>query len=133
MRIYFYVEKVLPVPDHVDYYVNFMDSSTYISKEGKTKTTRRSLPRIDAMLEWGVVKEGDVIVPKGREGEAILLDNGNVLVDQVEKSLQAWLKEIYGWSSVETYAFSVHKESGKSLSEIRRAYMEKEEKDTMEV
>lgn len=131
--IYFNIEKVLPVPDYVDYYVNFMDSPTYTSNKGKTKTIRRSLPRIDEMLEWGVVNEGDVIVPKGREGEAILLENGNVLVNQVEKSLQSWLREIYGWSSVETYAFSVHKESGKTLSEIRRAYMEEDEKDPMEV
>lgn len=131
--IYFYVEKVLPVPDHVDYYVNFMESLTYTSKKGKTKTIRRSLPRIDAMLEWGVVKEGDVIVPKGREGEAILLRNGNVIVDEVEKSLQSWLKDIFGWSSVETYSFSVHKESGKTLAQIREEYMVQEESECCEI
>ncbi|MED1472671.1 hypothetical protein [Bacillus salipaludis] len=46
-----------------------------------------------------------------------------------EKSLQAWLKEIYGWSSVQTYVFDIHKESGKSLSEIREEYMEQQAKD----
>lgn len=34
-------------------------------------------------------------------------------------------KRVFGWSSVETYAFSVDKKSGKTLSELRQEYMEK--------
>ncbi len=41
-------------------------------------------------------------------------------------SIQAWLKEVYGWASVHTYAFAIHKESSRTLSEIREEYMEKE-------
>ncbi len=52
--------------------------------------------------------------------------NGNVIVDGEERSMRVWLKEIYGWSSVQTYVFAVHKESGKTLSEIREEYMEQE-------
>lgn len=43
------------------------------------------------------------------------------------KSLQSWLKSIYGWSSVQTYGFSIDKESGKTLSEIRDEYMLEQE------
>lgn len=132
-EIYFYIDKILSVTDYVDYYVNFMDSSITSSKTGKKKTIRREFPKIDSMIEWGVVKEGDIITPKGREGEAKLLKNGNVIVNGEEKSLQAWLKDVFGWSSVETYSFSVHKESGKTLSEIRREHMEQEEKKQLEV
>ena len=32
---------------------------------------------------------------------------------------------VFGWSSVETYAFSVDKKSGKTLKELRQEYMEK--------
>jgi len=39
--------------------------------------------------------------------------------------MQMWLKEIYGWASIETYAFTVDKESGKTLKEIRKENMEK--------
>ena len=35
-------------------------------------------------------------------------------------------KGVYGWSSVETYGFSIHKETGKTLREIRGEYMGKE-------
>jgi len=126
-EIYFNIEKLLPTSDYNDYYVNLMDKSDIVKGTKTTKTKRRSLPKIDAMLEWGVVKEGDIIVAKNKEDESTLLSNGHVSVDGEEKSIQSWLKEIFGWSSVQTYAFTVHKETGKTLSEIRKEYMENKE------
>ena len=131
--IFFYVEKLLPVTNYDDYYVNLMDKSAVTIVTGDKKITRRSLPKIDLMLEWGVVKEGDIIVAKGREDEGRLLSNGNVMVNGEEKSMQAWLKEVYGWSSVQTYVFAVHKETGKTLSQIREEYMLKKETDNTEI
>ncbi len=125
--LFFYVEKLLPVTNYEDYYVNLMDKSVMATVAGDKKITRRSLPKIDLMLEWGAVKEGDIIVAKGREDEGRLLSNGNVMVNGEENSMQAWLKEIYGWSSVQTYVFAVHKETGKTLSQIREEYMEQKD------
>ncbi|SHG37709.1 hypothetical protein [Ornithinibacillus halophilus] len=128
--VYLLTEKLLPVTNYVDYYVNLMDKNLPATvKRTKTGGTRRSLPKIDAMLEWGVVKAGDGIVAKDRENEGVLLANGNILADDIEQSMQAWLKEIYGWSSVQTYVFAIHKESGKSLSKIREEYMEQQEEN----
>lgn len=121
--IYLLKEKVLPVTNYEDYYVNLMDKSLAVSIKRNKGGTRRTLPKIDAMLEWGVVKEGDIIVAKDRGNEGVLMANGNIVVNEEEKSMQAWLKEIYGWSSVQTYVFAIHKESGKSLSQIREEYM----------
>jgi hypothetical protein len=123
-NIYLQIEKLLPVTNYEDYYVNLMDKSLPVIVKRSKGGTRRTLPKIDAMLEWGVVKEGDVIVAKDRGNEGILLANGNIMVNDKEQSIQAWLKEIYGWSSVQTYVFAIHKESGKSLSKIREEYME---------
>lgn len=131
--LFFYVEKLLPVTNYDDYYVNLMDKSLIATASGEKKIIRRSLPKIDLMLEWGVVKEGDIIVAKGREDEGRLLSNGNVLVNGEEKSMQAWLKEIYGWSSVQTYVFAVHKETGKTLSQIREEYMTQKETKNIEL
>lgn len=131
--LFFYVEKLLPVTNYDDYYVNLMDKSIVTTVTGDKKITRRSLPKIDLMLEWGVVKEGDIIVAKGREDEGRLLSNGNVMVNGEEKSMQAWLKEIYGWSSVQTYVFAVHKETGKTLSQIREEYMAQKETENTEI
>ena len=131
--IFFYVEKLLPITNYDDYYVNLMDKSVTTTATRDKKITRRFLPKIDLMLEWGVVKEGDTIVAKGREEEGRLLSNGNVMVNGEEKSMQAWLKEIYGWSSVQTYVFAVHKETGKTLSQIREEYMLQKETDNTEI
>lgn len=132
-EVYFYVEKLLPVTKYDDYYVNLMDKSIITSIPSDKKITRRSLPKIDLMLEWGVVKEGDIIVAKGKEDEGTLLSNGNVLVNGKERSMQVWLKEIYGWSSVQTYVFAVHKETGKTLSQIREEYMAQKEIESTEI
>ncbi|HHY08730.1 MAG TPA: hypothetical protein GX530_09490 [Corynebacteriales bacterium] len=125
-ELYLHTEKVLPPTSYDDYYVNLM-GKPLADLAKKNKITRRSLPRIDAMLEWGVVKEGGIIVAKDKEDEGTLLANGNVMVDGEEKSIASWLKEVFGWSSVQTYALAVHKESGKTLSQIREEYMEQEE------
>lgn len=124
-EIYLNPEKLLPLTDYDDYYVNLMDKSYPALKQNKD-STRRLLPKIDAMLDWGVVKAGDIIVPKDRDGKGTLLKNGNVLVEGKEISMQMWLKDIYGWSSIQTYNFAIHKESGKTLSQIREEYMNKQ-------
>lgn len=128
--IYLRTERLLPIVNHDDYYVNLMDRGAIAPSRNKDYK-KRILPKIDAMLSWGVVNEGDIIVAKNRGEEATLLANGNVMVDGKEKSMQAWLKKVYGWSSVHTYVFAIHKETGKPLSQIREEYMEKE-KDGMQ-
>jgi hypothetical protein len=49
---------------------------------------RPALPKINEMLEWGVVKEGDIIVAKGQDHEGILKRNGNVEVNGEEIPMQ---------------------------------------------
>jgi len=123
-------EKILPLTNYDDYYVNLMDKTASAVKQHKG-TIRRSLPKIDAMLDWGIVKAGDIIVAKGRENEAILQKNGNVLVEGKEMSLLAWLKEVFGWSNIATYDFSILKDNGKTLAQIREEYMNKQAAESM--
>ena len=119
------MKKVLPVLEYEDFYVSIASSGS-ITKGKRKDITRRVLPKIDALLEWGVVEAGDVLIAKGTTEEAVLQSDGRVKTPDGEKtSIQRWLKCVFGWSSVETYAFSVHKETGKTLSELRREYMEK--------
>ena len=121
------VEKVLPVAKYEDYYVDFLDAPVKRSIQ-KNTITRRVLPKIDKLLKWGAVREGDIITAKGRDDETTLLANGNVIVNGEEMSMQKWLKGVYGWSSVQTYVFAIHKSTNKSLSIIREEYMEVREK-----
>lgn len=125
-EVYLDIEKVLPVSEYNDYYVNLMDRSKTSKVSYKNSIIRKSLPKINALIEWGAVKPGDIIVAKGKSDEATLLENGNVSVFGKEISLQVWLKNLYGWSSIQTYAFAIQKVSGKTLSQIREEYMERQ-------
>lgn len=129
-QVYIKIEKVLPLSTYKDYYVNFLDSPIKSSSQ-KKGFTRRALPKINELLEWGVVKAGDTIIAKGRDDEGTLLANGNVEVNGEEISMQKWLKELFGWSSIQTYVFAVHKDTGKTLSQIREEYMEKDQEESI--
>lgn len=120
------MEKVLPLANDEDFLVNLYvkSSPTKVMTTGRTK---RVLPKIKDMLEWKVVKEGEILIAKDRGAEAVLLRNGNVNFNNEEMTMQSWLREVYGWASVHTYVFAIHKESGKSLSEIREEYMQNSE------
>lgn len=88
---------------------------------------RKAFPKIKDMLEWGVVSAGDILIAKGYDSEAELLANGHISVDGEEMSMLKWLKGLTGWQAVETYKFAIHKETGKSLSQIRKEYLDQNE------
>lgn len=131
-EVYLDAEKILPLPEYDNYYVNLMDKSIPELVKSDKSFTRRTLPKIDALLSWGAVKPGDVIVAKGREDEAVLQKNGNVNANGKIQSMQVWLKELYGWSSIQTFAFAIHKETGKTLFQIREEFMDKQAEEDSE-
>lgn len=123
-RILLDMKKVLPVVEYEDFYVNVASRGSIV-KGKKKDISRRTLPKIDTMMEWGIVGQGDVLTAKGTTEEAVLQADGQVktaLGDVL--SIQQWLKGVFGWSSVETYAFSVDQKTGKTLSQLRQEYME---------
>ena len=93
-------------------------------KQPKTTGPKKKLPRITDMLKWGVVKAGDIITSKYSDEEVTLMENGHVSTENGEQSLLEWLKSATGWPSVHTYKFAVHKKTGKTLSELRKEYMQ---------
>lgn len=93
-------------------------------KKAVGSVVRTQLPVITDMLSWGVVKAGDKLKAHGRNAEAELLENGHVMVDGEEMTIHHWLHNVFGWSSVETYKMSEHISTGKTLSELRKEYME---------
>ncbi len=96
-------------------------------KKSSGSITRTVLPKIRDMLSWGVVSAGDMLIAKGYNEEVELLINGHVTYNGEEMTIQNWLRRVTGWKAVDTYVFAVHKESGKSLIQIRKEYMEENE------
>lgn len=120
-------DRILPLENYDDFYVDVTGNARSSANNSRRRRVRRILPRIDQMIEWGVVQPGDVLQARNFEDQARLLDSGLVMVDGEEKSLQVWLKELTGWSSVATYAMTIHLETGRTLAEIRREYMKENE------
>ncbi len=117
------MKKILPVADYDDFYVA-VAKKIGIQRDRNKDITRRSLPKIDALIDWGIVKAGDIIQAKCADAEAILQQDGSVKTDCGDVlSMQQWLKGVYGWSSVQTYAFAVDKKTGKTLMALREEYM----------
>lgn len=116
------MKKVLPTVSHEDFYVDIISTNS-ITKNIRGNITRRTLPKIDTLLKWHIVEPGDVLVAKDTSEEAVLNEDGQVKVGNKIMSLQQWLKGVYGWSSVQTYAFAIVKKNGKTLSYLRDEYM----------
>ncbi|MCI1305634.1 MAG: hypothetical protein LKG40_05340 [Lachnospiraceae bacterium] len=120
------MKKVLPVPEYSDFFVDVVNQKVLVQGQKKS-ITRKNLPKIDALMKYHVILSGALFKAKDRDSEAVLQDDGQVKIKDSGQvtSLQQWLKGVYGWSSVETYALTVDVQSGKTLSELRAAYMEK--------
>lgn len=118
------VKKLLPVNSYEDFYVGVTENGSLL-RTRKKSISRRALPKIDTLMEWGLVQAGDILVAKGTTEEAELQENGQVKTAESQvMSIQKWLKQVFRWSSVETYAFSIDKKTGKTLSYLRQEYME---------
>lgn len=119
------VKKILPIIDYSDYYIDFPDKEGRVSGAVKT-ITRTTLPKIKDLLGWKVVEPGDILIAKDTDDKVVLQNDGRVKKDGAEEilSLQQWLKNVYGWQSVETYRMAIQEKSGKSLSDLRKEYME---------
>ncbi len=124
-KVFINMKKVLPIDDYNDYLVNITKPASFIQKKKTSKITRKILPKIDTLIEWGIVSAGDTLIANTPEKtEAILQKDGNVKTDTNEiLTIQQWLKKITGWSAVETYKFTIDKKTGKTLSKLREEYM----------
>lgn len=121
------IKKILPLEDYDDYYVKIANSTvTSYSKRESSDITKRSLPKIEKLMEWGIVKAGDQIKAKNKDDTATLMSDGKVKINKTNEitTMQQWLKPLYGWPSIQTYVFAIDVKTGKSLSELREEYME---------
>lgn len=116
------VKKVLPLLGYDDYYVNVAKKDC-LQKDRKKDITRSPLPKIKDLIAWRIVEPGSVIVAKGKGVEATLTANGEVETDDGILTIQQWLKNVFAWSAISTYDFSVDKKTGKTLSQLREEYM----------
>ena len=93
-------------------------------EEAEEMRTKRTLPRMDWLIEQGVVKIGDKLhLINHPEAVVTLVDSNHVEYNGKVLSIQKWAKEITGWQAVQTYAFIKKVDSKQTLSELREEKM----------
>jgi hypothetical protein len=119
-------KKILPLMSYNDFFVKIPSRGNNSSLRLTTKGKRESLPRIEALLRWNILKTGQKIYARDFPVEIVTLKaNGQVLTKaKKEMSLHDWLKSLYKWSSVHSYYYAMDLDSKKSLSDLRREFME---------
>jgi translation initiation factor IF-2 len=94
------------------------------AEEMRTQKTHATLPRMDWLIEQGIIAVGDkihlinypeIIVP--------LVDSNHIDYNGRIMSIQKWAKEITGWQAVQTYAFIKRVGDTQTLSELREEKM----------
>lgn len=87
--------------------------------------SRRYLPRLPQMIQWGVVKPKDRLYIWGHEDQpALLLNPSEVVYNAQIMSINDWAKLITGWTAVNIYESVVLERDDRTLQQIRLAYME---------
>ncbi|MBQ3019302.1 MAG: GIY-YIG nuclease family protein [Clostridia bacterium] len=94
------------------------------AEEMRTKKSHATLPRMDWLIEQGVVNIGDKIhLINYPEIVVTLIDSNNVKYNGKTLSVQKWAKEITGWKAVQTYAFIKKVGDTKTLNDLREEKM----------
>ena len=86
---------------------------------------RRYLPRLPQMIEWGLVlpMEDTLVVNGAPEHPALLLDASRVAYQGQTMGLNEWAKTVTGWKAVNVYEWVLVKRQGRTLDDLRRAYL----------
>ena len=94
--------------------------------EDQEDITRRYLPRLPQMIQWGLVvpMEDTLHIKDAPEHPALLLDASRVAYQGETMSINDWAKQITGWKAVNVYEWVMVKQQGRTLDDLRRAYMD---------
>lgn len=129
------IDRILPVEKLSDYYVDIKDVDVKSPVSTNRKTPRRDLPRMDKILEWGIIKKGDRLCIKNYDdSEATVIDAVNVEYKGEKFRYNEWGLKITGWSAICIYEWVKIVGQEKTLDQLRkeRLQIEKEKAEQME-
>ena len=104
------VSLIIPPSEYEDFYVDLV--STGDGKRVATKRAavgdRKARIRLDTIMDYKKVNPGDAVFYKqSPEKKATLIDSKRCKYQEKEMSVQAWAKEVTGWSSVNIYEWVI--------------------------
>ena len=125
------INRILPPPSLEDFHVevNSKKVAKYKTKEGTSITT---LPGMDKLFEWGIIKAEDIVVIKNTDNSEATIINAKYVEFNGEKlTFNKWGQKVTGWSTIRIYCWAMIKGSDKTLHELREEkmlYLENESK-----
>lgn len=119
-QIFLDAKKLIPQKDYILPIADVLSSSKPNNKADSSKSKAR-LPKIDKLVQEGILFVGDVFEAKNHKTECVELQ-GNCQVKILSTirdtlavgtimSMQQWLRKALEWDAVDTYKFAVVKES----------------------
>ena len=128
-QYFFQIEQVIPPTSIEDYLIEIDEPSTpskSVLPDGN-KGKRAILPRMAALMEWGVLHKGDVLFIKEYEQEkATVVDARQVSYKERMISYNQWGQEVTGWASINIYEWAVQESTNKTLGKLRREKLEQQ-------
>lgn len=134
------VKQLLPLKDYVLDIAEPGSSNNAIAKSPSKSIQRARLPKINALVREGILFVGDRFTAKDNPTEEVELQsnckikivstNLSSLKEGDITTLQQWLKVILDWDAVDTYNFTVVKNSknsannGKLIFDIRQQWLD---------
>ena len=126
------INRILPPPALEDFYVEVEDKKRHTYKVKRdTPIKRTTLPGMDKLLGWEIIKAGDAVVIKNRDdSEATVIDNKYVDFKGEKLTFNKWGQKATGWSSIRIYDWAMIKGNDKTLHEMRQEKILSLENDT---
>lgn len=94
------------------------------AEEMRTKRSYTSFPKMDWLVEQGVINIGDKVYVINRPNDiATIIDANHVEYNGKKMSLNSFGKEVTGWNTFQTYAMIKVVGSKETLSELREKKM----------
>lgn len=118
------IKRILPVEKLSDYFIEVKDveAKTIILDK---KVPRQYLPRMDKIIEWGIIKKGDKLyIRKYPDSEATVIDATYVDYKGEKLRYNDWGQQITGWSAICIYEWATLAGQDKTLDELRKGRMQ---------
>jgi hypothetical protein len=125
---------VLPPDSLESFYVDITQSTKSTPARRNDGKVRRNLPRMKALMDWGLLSRGDTLVIVNHSGsDAQVLDHATVKYKDDNLTFNEWGSKVTGWSSICIYEWAKKKDGTKTLAELREAKMGEMERSQEEV
>jgi len=129
-KLFLTAEQIIPPRKLESYFVEVAMSGRRTAPTHRRVSgtiSRESMPRMATLLEWGIIKPGDLVhIRKYPDEKAEIIDHRTVRFRDTAMLFNEWGKKVTGWSAINIYEWTILTERDLTLDALRRAHMEEQ-------